>query len=256
MTHFCFGGDYMAISKDWYNTEFEENETESKHRPPSVEYSFYTAVKTGDMETVVANCKEDAFIHLEGTGVLSRNTLTNIKYHFVVTAAMLTRYCIDGGLEPEQAYRLSDFYILKMDTCTTVRQIADLHHEMAKDFTGKMVLQKKSSILSKPVVQCVDYIYSHIKERITVAMLAEYTGLSESYLSRVFKQNLGISISDYIREKKIEKATHLLRYSDKSIIDIANYLSFSSQSHFIQTFENFTGMTPKKYRNKYYKSMW
>ena len=221
-----------------------------------MEYSFYTAVKTGDMETVVANCKEDAFIHLEGTGVLSRNALTNIKYHFVVTAAMLTRYCIDGGLEPEQAYRLSDFYILKMDTCTTVRQIADLHHEMAKDFTGKMVLQKKSSILSKPVVQCVDYIYSHIKERITVAMLAEYTGLSESYLSRVFKQNLGISISDYIREKKIEKATHILRYSDKSIIDIANYLSFSSQSHFIQTFENFTGMTPKKYRNKYYKSMW
>ena len=246
----------MTMSKDWYNTEFEENELESKHRPPSVEYSFYTAVKTGDMETVVANCKEDAFIHLEGTGVLSRNTLTNIKYHFVVTAAMLTRYCIDGGLEPEQAYRLSDFYILKMDTCTTVRQIADLHHEMAKDFTGKMVLQKKSSILSKPVVQCVDYIYSHIKERITVAVLAEYTGLSESYLSRVFKQNLGISISDYIREKKIEKATHLLRYSDKSIIDIANYLSFSSQSHFIQTFENFTGMTPKKYRNKYYKSMW
>ena len=221
-----------------------------------MEYSFYTAVKTGDMETVVANCKEDAFIHLEGTGVLSRNALTNIKYHFVVTAAMLTRYCIDGGLEPEQAYRLSDFYILKMDTCTTVRQIADLHHEMAKDFTGKMVLQKKSSILSKPVVQCVDYIYSHIKERITVAVLAEYTGLSESYLSRIFKQNLGISISDYIREKKIEKATHLLRYSDKSIIDIANYLSFSSQSHFIQTFENFTGMTPKKYRNKYYKSMW
>jgi transcriptional regulator GlxA family with amidase domain len=72
----------------------------------------------------------------------------------------------------------------------------------------------------------------------------------------VFKQNLGISISDYIREKKIEKATHLLRYSDKPIVDIANYLSFSSQSHFIQIFENYTGLTPKKYRDKYYKSMW
>ena len=122
--------------------------------------------------------------------------------------------------------RLSDFYILKMDSCSTVRQVADLHHEMAKDFTGKMVLQKKSSILSKPVTQCVDYIYSNIKERITIADLAAYTGLSESYLSRVFKQNLGVSISDYIREKKIEKATHLLKYSDKPIIDIANYLSF------------------------------
>ena len=56
--------------------------------------------------------------------------------------------------------------------------------------------------------------------------------------------------------KKIEKATHLLRYSDKSLIDIANYLSFSSQSHFTKTFENFIGLTPKKYRDKYYKSMW
>ena len=218
---------------------------------PPYEKSTNSEWYTGTANAIYQNLEYMESYNPDYVLILSGDHIYKMDY-----AAMLTRYCIDGGLEPEQAYRLSDFYILKMDTCTTVRQIADLHHEMAKDFTGKMVLQKKSSILSKPVVQCVDYIYSHIKERITVAVLAEYTGLSESYLSRIFKQNLGISISDYIREKKIEKATHLLRYSDKSIIDIANYLSFSSQSHFIQTFENFTGMTPKKYRNKYYKSMW
>ena len=147
----------MALSKEWYDAEFVDSESESLHRAPSIEYSFYNAVKTGDMEYVIKNCKEDAFIHLDGTGVLSRNTLQNIKYHFVVTTAMITRYCIDGGLEPEQAYRLSDFYILKMDSCSTVRQVADLHHEMAKDFTGKMVLQKKSSILSKPVIKCSQF---------------------------------------------------------------------------------------------------
>ena len=87
----------MAISKDWYNTEFEENETESKHRPPSVEYSFYTAVKTGDMETVIQNCNADSFTNLEGTGVLSRNPVTNLKYHFVVTAAMLTDIALTEG---------------------------------------------------------------------------------------------------------------------------------------------------------------
>ena len=195
----------MELSQEWYQSEFVNNELETMHRSPNVEYSFYNAVKTGDMDAVIKNCNEDAFIDLKGTGVLSRNPLSNIKYHFVVTAAMLTRYCIDGGLEPEQAYRLSDFYILKMDSCTTIRQVADLHHEMSKDFTGKMILQMKSTIISKPVMQCVDYIYSHIKERITIATLAEYTGLSENYLSRVFKQNLGISISDYIREKKLKR---------------------------------------------------
>ncbi len=246
----------MAISKDWYHTEMKNDDMEILHRSPSVEYSFYNAVRSGDMETVTANCKNDSFLQLEGTGVLSRNPLTNIKYHFVVTTAMLTRYCIDGGLEPEQAYRLSDFYILKMDSCTSVREVADLHHIMAKDFTGKMLLQKKSSVLSKPVIECINYIYSHIKERITIQDLAEHTGLSCNYLSRIFKQNLGVSISDYIREQKIEKATHLLRYSEQSIVDIAAYLSFSSQSHFIQIFEGYTGLTPKKYRDKYYKSMW
>ena len=100
-------------------------------------------------------------------------------------------------------------------------------------------------------MQCVDYIYSHIKERITIQVLADHTGLSTNYLSRIFKQNLGVSVSDYIREQKIEKATHLLRYSNKSIVDIANYLHFLHQSHFIQTFERtLPGSLQKKYRDQ------
>ena len=69
----------MALSKEWYDAEFFDSESETLHRAPSIEYSFYNAVKTGDMEYVIKNCKEDAFIHLEGTGVLSRNTLQSVK---------------------------------------------------------------------------------------------------------------------------------------------------------------------------------
>ena len=103
------------------------------------------------------------------------------------------------------AYRLSDFYILHMDTCTSLREISDLHHVMALDFTGKMRLLQKNAALSKPIAQCIDYIYAHISSRITIEELAAYTALSPSYLSRLFKQNLGVSISDYIREKKSKK---------------------------------------------------
>ena len=58
----------MALSKEWYDAEFVDSESETLHRAPSIEYSFYNAVKTGDMEYVIKNCKEDAFIHLDGTG--------------------------------------------------------------------------------------------------------------------------------------------------------------------------------------------
>jgi AraC-like DNA-binding protein len=244
------------LRKEWYSQEITASDWESYHRPMEDEYSFYTAVKMGDMDFVKRNLENGDFTTPEGMGVLSKTPLTNLKYHFVITVAMITRHCVEGGMELEQAYRLSDFYILKLFSCTTMREIDQLHHDVVLDFTGKMMLLKKNDIISKPIVLCTDYIYSHINERITINDLAEFVELSPSYLSRLFKQNLGVSVSDYIREKKIEKAENLLKYSDKSLIDIANYLAFSSQSHFIKTFEKYEGLTPKKYRDKHYHKTW
>lgn len=189
-------------------------------------------------------------------GILSTNPLTNIKYHFVVTVAMITRRCVEAGMELEQAFRLSDFFILKMDACTSIDAISKLHTQMVLDYTRKMLLVKKNNFLPKLIVLCMDYVYSNINRRITVDDLAKHADLSPSYLSRLFKKELNISISDYICDMKIEKAQHLLRYSDYSLIDIANYLAFSLQSHFIQTFKKLTGVTPKKYRDHYYRTSW
>ena len=55
----------MELSKEWYHTELANSEYDMLHRSPTVEYSFYNAVKTGDMDSVIRNCKEDAFIDLK-----------------------------------------------------------------------------------------------------------------------------------------------------------------------------------------------
>lgn len=47
-------------------------------------------------------------------------------------------------MELEQAFRLSDFYILKMDACTSIEAISKLHTQMALDYTQKMMLVKKA----------------------------------------------------------------------------------------------------------------
>lgn len=246
----------MDLQKEWQLQELQKSEEEVYHRPMEEEYSFYKAISSGDMDYVRENCRQNAFTNPDGMGVLSRSPLTNIRYHFVVTTAMITRHCVEAGMELEQAYRLSDFYILKMDSCTSIDAISELHHSMVLDFTGKMLLLQKNAVISKSIVMCIDYIYNHIHDRITINDLADFTGLSSSYLSRLFKKELGIAVSDYIREKKIEKAQNLLKYSDFSFIEIANYLAFSSQSHFIQTFDKLVGMTPKKYRDRNYRTSW
>ncbi|MDE7132081.1 MAG: AraC family transcriptional regulator [Lachnospiraceae bacterium] len=246
----------MSLRNEWYQDELQRNEESLSHRPLEEEYSFYQAVSSGDIDFVQKNCNENSFTNPDGMGMLSTNPLTNIKYHFVVTVAMITRRCVEAGMELEQAFRLSDFYILKMDACSSIEAISNLHKQMALDYTTKMILVKKGTILSKPIVLCMDYIYSHINHRITVEDLAEHAELSPGYLSRLFKKELNISISDYICEMKIEKAQHLLKYSNYSLIEIANYLAFSSQSHFIQTFKKLVGVTPKKYRDYYYRTSW
>lgn len=246
----------MNLRAEWFQEELRKSEESLSHRPLEEEYYFYQAVSSGDMDFVEKNCRENTFTNPEGMGILSANSLTNLKYHFVVTVAMVTRRCVEAGMELEQAFRLSDFYILKMDSCTSIDAISRLHTQMVLDYTRKMILVKKNNFLPKPIVLCMDYIYSNINRRITVEELARHADLSPSYLSRLFKKELNVSISDYICEMKVEKAQHLLRYSDYTLIEIANYLAFSSQSHFIQTFKKLVGVTPKKYRDHYYRTSW
>jgi YesN/AraC family two-component response regulator len=250
------GAAYMNYDKEWNHMEFTQREVSISHRPVEDELLFYNAVKNGDINYVANNCMNHVFLNPEGMGLLSENPLQNLKYHFVVTAAMITRNSIDGGMETEKAYGLSDFYIQKVDKCQSEEEISNLHQMMCSDFTKRMQLLHKNKVHSKHIVLCIDYIYNHIHDRITLKELADKLDLSTSYLSILFVTEVGMSISDYIRKNKIERAENLLKFSDYDIADIANYFSFSSQSHFTQAFEKQVGLSPKKYRDKYYRKSW
>ena len=151
---------------------------------------------------------------------------------------------------------MSDFYIQSLDRIHTLQEIQHLHDEMVLDYTEKMRRICRSDTGSRHINVCKEYIYAHIKERITIEEIAEQLGVSASYLSRLFKKETGDSVSAYIRAQKIEMAKNMLRYSEYPLSDIANRLSFSSQSHFIQQFKEQTGMTPKKYRDTNHMAQW
>lgn len=250
-------GDYsMSYQDEWLLLEAEDDIDEIEHRQPTEEFLFYQAVTEGNIEAVRANCDQERFLDSEGVGVLSRNPITNLKYHFVITTAMITRLCKQKGMGLEQAFRMSDFYIQKLDDVHTVQGVRGLHDEMVLDYAEKMRKICRSDTNSRHINVCKEYIYSHIKERITIEDLADELGVSASYLSRLFKKETGDSVSAYIRRQKIEMAKNLLQYSEYSMIDIANRLAFSSQSHFIQQFREFVGMTPKKYRDLNHMIQW
>ena len=203
----------MKLPNEWNKKEIDETEEERLHRPIEGEYTLYQAIKSGDLAYVKEDCARGGFADAEGLGVLSLNAITNLKYHFTIAAAMIARHCIEGGMDLEQAFRLSDFYIIKMDVCTQKKAICELYNAMCIDYTTKMQQLQKSNVISKSIQICLQYIYTHINETMSLEQLADHVNLSPSHLSRLFHQEMGISVSAYIREQKIEKAKNLLRYT-------------------------------------------
>ncbi|MDD3361665.1 MAG: helix-turn-helix domain-containing protein [Hespellia sp.] len=240
-----------VTNKKLYYQQFLRQENRSRHHRYDEELKIYTQIKNGELDQV-ENIIQLFTSNL--TGHLSDNPVRNYKFLFVASITLTTRFCIEGNMDEEEAYTSSDLYIQKLDGCKNVSDVIELYRDMIYYFTGRMKDVKKRKITSKPIVLCMDYIYYHLHEKITITDLATYLKLSSNYLCILFKKETGQTISEYITAQRMEAAKNMLLYSDLSYVEIASTLSFSTQSYFNQVFKKFYGMTPQKFRYKNYRN--
>ena len=231
--------------------EFLHRETNTRHHHYDEEMLQYELLKAGDPRAVEEGQK---MMRSSLTGRMVDDPVRNTLYLFIAAITLATRFAIEGGMDEETAYNISDLYIHRVDSAKSVEEILDIHKEMFSFFTERMACIRKEKVYSKQVVLCIDYIYEHLHERITVAILADAIGLNASYLSVLFKKETGMAVSEYILDKRLETAETMLNYSDMSISEIASVLAFSSQSHFTEALKRKTGMTPREYRNRFFRS--
>jgi AraC family transcriptional regulator len=86
--------------------------------------------------------------------------------------------------------------------------------------------------------------------RVSLRLVAKEVGMSYSHFSRAFKQSLGMSPTNYIAARRIERARRLLQETDFPISEIALRSGFSSQSHFTTSFRRLSGVTPRSFRRE------
>lgn len=243
----------MSINKELSDREFRQRETGLLHSPYEKELEFYSAVSSGNIERV-----KELYTPLavEGYGKLSQDPIRNIKYHLVITIALIARFCIEAGMPMETSYTISDIYINRLDVSNTQQQLSEIHREVFLEYTKRMQKVNSGEAYSKHVLMCLDLIYNNIYNGIRVQELADKLGLTPQYLSKLFKQEVGVTISDYIMSRRIQAAKNMLKFSDYTPLDIGNYLNFSSHSHFISCFRKHTGMTPRQYRESFFRLSW
>lgn len=151
------------------------------------------------------------------------------------------------------AFSYSDSYIQQCELLSSTAAITNLQYRMVLDYTERVERLRLGRQPTKLTLDIANYIQHHMSETITAEKLAEELFLSRPYLSRRFKAETGENLTDFILKEKTEEAKRLLRYSDKSLTAISNYLGFSSPSHFSRVFRKYASMNPGEYRQKYAK---
>lgn len=96
----------------------------------------------------------------------------------------------------------------------------------------------------------IDFIEAHADKRISLADLAQAAGLSRIYFAAQFRKATGLRPHEYVLRRRIDKARELLATTDLSIVEIALTVGFSTQAHFTTVFNGFTGLTPRRWRQR------
>ena len=182
------------------------------------------------------------------SSILADDLLRHLKNTFISTVTLASRSAISGGMDPSDAIKMADGYIYKAELTNNADSIINLQYHAVKTFTEKVNALKFGEKQSRLVTEVANYIQHNLSKAITAQDIADAMFISRPYLSKKFREEAGITLTDFIRNQKIEEAKRLLKYTDKSLLAISVYLGFSSQSHFTHTFKKLTGVIPKEYR--------
>jgi len=223
----------------------EEIAISDRYKAYQVEQLLCEYIRHGDVAGFLKWCETAPSLR---TSMLSKDYLRHLKNTFIVSATLFSRATIRGGMDAENAISLSDNYIEKCEQINLHREITELQFHMVQHFAEQVEKIRLERIDSEIKRKVYIYVQKNISSPISSEDIAEALFMSRSHLSTVFKKTTGINLNDYIHIIKISEAKHLLAYSDKSILQISNYLGYSSQSYFSNVFKKYTGITPKEYQ--------
>lgn len=255
MLHYCLTGEHLltsdisvqvvpGMSKLPHSAEHRD-----RHKVWSAEQSLLQMVRNGDLDykrALNTSLQLSNGVPVESSDPLRRGKISNIVF-----CSIVCRAAIEGGLSPEEAYALGDAYIQNSESARTMDELTAIALTMYDDFIHRVHKCRTNPKLSPVVQKCVDYIEMHLEERIRAADLAAVAGYSEYYTTQRFRRETGLSVNDYIKFAKVERAKILLRGTDQDVREIASALGFSSRSHFSQSFKQVTGQSPAEFRAQF-----
>ena len=228
--------DIIEVKGQISSVIFEHQEQELPHNPYDQEVRELDSIRHGDVEMLNRSLAET---YRGEVGQLAKNQVRQAKNIAICVIALASRAAISGGMIPEEAFSMVDGYIMKIEDMNNAVKIDSMMRQAEYEFAECVAEIHKNQQKNELVEWTKNYIYQNLHSDIVIGEIGQKIGVN--------------TIQQYIRKEKIRLAENMLRYSDYEVKEIANYLSFCSQSYFGNIFRQQTGMTPARYRKKYGK---
>lgn len=232
------------IPSSYYEQTRDYRTQQFYHSPYLIEQEISHCISIGDAKSALHILAE---INRRPRARLAGSVLRSLKNSVICSCTFMARAAIAGGVDPDDAFTLSDTYIQRAELCRDMKELQSLEKQMVLGYT-EAVNNTRTDRYSLQIGNAISYINTHLCDPITVPEIAANVFLNANYLSGLFKKEIGMTIREYITRRRIEEASYFVRNGKEQFADIAAFYQFCSQSHFVKCFHQVMGVTPGEYR--------
>ena len=178
-----------------------------------------------------------------------------IKVRIIELVVIISRTAIEAGVGAKDLMGLNYSYFTELNRATDLDELLFKLNDILTNFINRVSATKEKKKKIK-IRKITDYINQNFTRKMKSEEVANIGGLSTSRCLHLFKEEKGLSLSEYIKKLRIDYGKYLLLNSDISLADCAIEAGFFDQSHFTKTFKQVERMTPSQFRRKYKRWSW
>lgn len=187
--------------------------------------------------------------HLNSANIKPRlsDSIRDRKNFMIILNTICRKAAQTAYIHPVHLDEISRKFAIKIEDCTSIAQLEVLENEMTRKYC--LLVQSYSlRAYSKPIQNIINYISFNLTADLSLNALSEEFMLNSSYLSTLFKKETGVTLTNFVNNKRIEHAIYLLNTTQSAIQDIAAQCGINDVNYFTKLFKKLKNMTPTQYR--------
>lgn len=161
--------------------------------------------------------------------------------------SLANRAAIKGGIDYHLAHNLSYNFGIRIEAQSSIDALLKLNSEMLLTYTESVRKygQKNHSVIC---ASAVSFILKHITKPISLRDIADALHISKEHVSRTFKEEMGMTLTDYIHKIKIQESLSLLESGRYNISNLSEIFGYTSPAHYTKMFKRVMGVPPIQFQ--------